>query len=96
MVEQQLFQYESTISGKTPFRGRPIWGTHFSPSENRRYLVLIGLPNHSVGMVGPRHPKIASLVSNLFYAGRLLTPSSVTQEMFFGPLPEGMGHKCYL
>lgn len=26
------------------------------------------------------HPKIASLVSNLFYAGRLLTPSSVTQE----------------
>eukprot|EP00435_Cladocopium_sp_Y103_P023344 s762_g5.t1 len=26
------------------------------------------------------HPKIANVVSNLFYAGRLLTPSSVTQE----------------
>ena len=31
-------------------------------------------------MVRPRHPKIATLVSHLFYAGRLLTPSSVTQD----------------
>ena len=32
-------------------------------------------------MLCRRHPSIAGLVSNLFYAGRLLTPSSVTQEL---------------
>ena len=48
MVEQQLFQYDSTISGKIPFWLRPIWGARNATKTEG--MLLIGNPN-SGGMV---------------------------------------------